>query len=151
MNFMYYCVALCCLCWRSAGARRRPQRGARGRWPVCSFAWWWWSSSSSSLSSIGPMPPYGRWTYSGLSGQNTVQAGTFCLRHSARTDILFRTFFVLFLDYIVLFPYFVALFTCFFVLLTYFVVLFLFFFSSLFPLFPLFFAKLKYMFKKSRV
>ena len=66
------------------------------------------------------MPPYGRWTYSGLSGQNTVQAGTFCLRHSARTDILFRTFFVhllddivLFLDYIVLFPYFVALFTYF--------------------------------------
>ena len=36
-----------------------------------------------------------------------------CLRHSARTDILFRTFFVLFLDnivlfldYLVLFPYF---------------------------------------------
>ena len=53
-----------------------------------------------------------------------------CLRHSAWTDILFRTFFVLFfydivlfLDYIVFFSYFVALFT-------YFLLTFLYFFST---------------------
>ena len=50
-----------------------------------------------------------------------------CLQHSARTDILFRNFFVLFvddivlfLDYIVLFPYFVALFTFFLLTFSYF-------------------------------
>ena len=50
-----------------------------------------------------------------------------CLRHSARTDILFRTFFVLFLDdivlfldYLVLFPYFDALFTYFLFTFSYF-------------------------------
>ena len=49
------------------------------------------------------------------------------LRHSARTDILFRTFFVLFLDeivlfldYVVLFPYFVALFIYFLLTFSYF-------------------------------
>ena len=53
-----------------------------------------------------------------------------CLRHSARTDILFRTFFVLFLDDIVLFLDYLVLFPCFDALFTYFLFTFSYFFST---------------------
>ena len=88
-----------------------------------------------------------------------------CLRHSARTDILFRTFFVLFLDdivlfldYLVLFPYFDALFTYFLFTCSYFFSTFPAFcctFSSHFRTFSLFFPyslqNRKYILKKSKI
>ena len=88
-----------------------------------------------------------------------------CLRHSARTDILFCTTFVLFLDdfvlfldYLVLFPYFDALFTYFLFTCSYFFSTFPAFcctFSSHFRTFSLFFPyslqNRKYILKKSKI
>ena len=78
------------------------------------------------------MPPYGRDTYTGLSGQDTVGAGTLwgvlnVSLPASGTQLGLTYFFVLFLDdivlfhdYIVLFPYSVALFTYFLLTISYF-------------------------------
>ena len=120
-------------------------------------------ANANILHKLGPRPPYGRRTYTGLSGQNTVLAGTFwgvlnaSLCASYTQLRLLSLYF--FLTTLYVFPTLLhfsltfwlltydLLFQYFFRTLLYFFVFFI-TFSILFP-FPLFFAKLKINFKKS--